>query len=264
MKSAIYEGVVTHRRHSTPATGHVEHGFDNELALAYVYLDELDEFVRRHPLCSSTRANALWFRRADYLGDPARSLEDAVRDVVEERLGTRPMGDVAMLGQLRTWGWLFNPLTLYYCFGEGGTRVEAIVMEVTSTPWHERHVYVLDTREEYLRFKKEMHVSPFLGMDQDYVVSWSEPGARLRFHVENRQGDERLFDAALNLRRRDVSRRELARMIWRRPLQSYGVSAGIYRQALALYRKGAPFHSRRPPVAVTRTTCPVASRSPRG
>ncbi len=247
MKSAIYEGVVSHRRHPHPATANVDHAFEHPLTMALLYLDELDEFFAQHALWSQRHPSPIRFRRRDYLGDPAVPLDVAVRDVVADRLGRRPTGAIAMLGQLRTWGWLFNPITIYYCFAEEDT-VDAVVLEVTSTPWHERHVYVVDAREDAHRFAKEMHVSPFMGMDHDYVMNWSTPGERLSVHVGNRHGDQRLFDAVLALRRRGSSRPDLSRMVWRGALQTYGISADIYRQAWRLLRKKATFHPRRPSV----------------
>jgi uncharacterized protein len=253
MKSAVFEGVVTHRRHATDDTARVEHGFHYPVAMTYLFLDEIDEFFSLHPLWSSRHAAPVHFRRRDYLGDPSLALDDAVRDVVLAQLGKRPSGPVAMLGHLRTWGWLFNPLTVYYCFDESGERVEAVVLEVTSTPWHERHVYVIDANVSHPRFAKEMHVSPFLGMDHDYVMEWTTPGEQLKVRLGNRKGDVRLFDAALTLRRRGAQRRDLARLVWRRPFQTYGVSLRIYTQALRLLRKGAKFHPRRPAVVAERT-----------
>lgn len=245
MKSAIYEGAVTHRRHPTHATADVEHAFEHRLTMAYLFLDELEEFFAQHWLWSTRHASPLRFRRRDYLGDPSVPLADAVRHVVTERLGRRPAGPVAMLGQLRTWGWLFNPLTLYYCFNDSGTELDAVVLDVTSTPWHERRVYVVDATQRTSRFAKEMHVSPFMGMDHDYVMTWSTPDERISVQLGNRDGDERLFDAVVSLRRRGSSRAELSRMVWRGALQTYGVSADIYRQAWRLFRKGAVFHPRR-------------------
>jgi DUF1365 family protein len=262
VRSAIYEGVVTHRRHPTTDTAGVTHSFDHRLTMAYLFLDELDEFFAQHPLWSHLHASPVRFRRRDYLGDRALPLDVAVRDAAAERLGWRPEGPIAMLGQLRTWGWLFNPLTLYYCFDPSGTTIEAVVLEVTSTPWHERHVYVVDARDDTHRFPKEMHVSPFMGMDHDYVMKWTTPEERLRVYLGNRQGDERLFDAALTLTRRGSSRSELSRMVWRGALQTYGVSADIYRQAWRLCRKGAKFHPRRTGVA-GRTSASVALPSTR-
>ena len=97
----------------------------------------------RHPLWSHERANAVSFRRRDYLGDPSMPLDRSVRDLVEQRTGRRPDGPISLLTQVRTWGWLFNPISVYYCFAPDGETVDAIVVEVTNTPWHERTTYVL-------------------------------------------------------------------------------------------------------------------------
>jgi hypothetical protein len=91
-------------------------------------------------------------------------------------------------------------------------------------------------------------------MDQDYVMSWSKPQERLNVHLGNRHGETRIFDANLALRRRGSSRADLSSLVWRRP-QTYAVSANIYRQALRLLRKGAPFHPRADPT--DRPRCPV-------
>ena len=71
-------------------------------------------------------------------------LADAVRDLVEERTGARPAGPIRLLTHLRSFGHCFNPVSFYYCFDPAGERVEAVVAEVTNTPWGERHAYVLE------------------------------------------------------------------------------------------------------------------------
>ena len=88
---------------------------------------------------------------------------------MRERTGTRPDGPVRLLTHLRALGRCFNPVSFYYCFDRDGERSAAVVAEVTNTPWGERHAYVLDgaTRRRVRgRFDKALHVSPFLGMDQ--------------------------------------------------------------------------------------------------
>lgn len=244
MRSALYEGTVTHRRFATAATGGVAHDFRYTSVMPLLFLDELDEVMALHPRWSRSRPDLSWFRRRDYLGDPHVPLDDAVRDAVRERSGHRPVGPIALLGHVRVWGWLFNPLCVYYCFDETGARVEQLLLEVRSTPWHERHLYVLDGESPSHRFAKEMHVSPFLGMDHEYVLNWSAPEEHLSLHLGNRRGEERIFDATLSLRRREMSPATLGALVWRRPWSTWGVSAAIYREALSLWRKKAPFHPR--------------------
>ena len=173
-------------------------------------LAEVDDVMGLHPAWSASRAAPVWFRREDFLGDPAMPLDGAVRDLVGERTGRRPEGPVAMLANLRTWGWLFNPISLYFCAdvaepaGDQGP-IDSLVAEVENTPWHERHAYVVGPPGSH-RFAKELHVSPFLPMDVDYELRYTAPGERLTIGLDVLRGDQRLFAATLSLRRRALDR----------------------------------------------------------
>jgi DUF1365 family protein len=236
LRSGIYEGRVVHHRH-TP----VEHRFTYRIAMVLLDLAEVDAVCRLHPLWSNEGRNAVSFRRRDYLGDPGVPLDDAVRDLVEERTGTRPDGPISVLTQLRTWGWLFNPITTYYCYDASGTTVTTTVVEVTNTPWHERTAYVLTGTGTHRR-AKGMHVSPFLPMDLTHRFDVGTPGERLTLAVDDYDGDDRVFSASMALTRRPAGRAAQGRLLWRFPLMTLRVSLGIYRQALALRGKGVPFH----------------------
>jgi len=247
VNSAVYEGSVMHGRRAP-----VEHGFRYRVALPLLDLAELETVCALHPLWSARRPNAMWFRRDDFLGDASIPLDVAVRDLVEDRLGHRPTGSVRLLANLRAWGWHCNPISLYYCFDSSDTGVEALVAEVTNTPWHERHAYVIGGGPGEHWFAKELHVSPFHGMDHDYRLDFTDPGDHLSVRISNHHEGQRVFDAALDLRRRPLSRQALSRVLWRSPLLPQRTSAAIYRQALTLRRKGAPVHSH--PTSRTATT----------
>ena len=232
--SSINEGTISHRRREPPRS------FEHRLALFYLDLDELPRLLGGRLL--ARRPGTLRFRRRDYLGDRAVPLDRAVRDVVETRTGVRPDGPIRVLTQVRSFGHCFNPVSFYYCF-DGAGRVQAVLAEVTNTPWGERHAYVLGGAGQDVDFDKVLHVSPFMGMRQRYTAHAGRPGDRLAIQVESRRRDgEDAFDAALSLRRRELTRRSVARLTARYPLASVRVLVLIYLHALGLRLAGAPFY----------------------
>jgi DUF1365 family protein len=231
--SAIYEGVVAHRR-----TEGREHAFSYRVAMMYLDLGELPELFDGHPLWSARRPALGWFRRSDYLGDPSVPLDEAVRRLVEQRTGYRPEGPVRVLTTLRCFGHAFNPVSFYYCFDPAGQEVEAVIAEVTNTPWGERHPYV--SRELSSRHAKALHVSPFFELDYEYELRMGVPGRDLEVSIGAVRGGERAFYATLALERRPLTRRSLTRLLLGGAPMSMKVSAAIYAQALRLKLKGIP------------------------
>lgn len=236
--SAVYEGIVTHAR-TAPA-----HQFSYRVSMVYLDLAELDTLFARSPFWSRERWNLASFHRADYLGDPAQPLAEAVSARILAATGRVHRGPIRVLTNLRYFGFIINPLTCYYCF-DADECLRFVVAEVTNTPWRERHAYVLEINDgpegQALRFSKELHVSPFMEMDMDYIWQGSIPGEHLAVFLRNQQGEKQPFNAALRLKRRPMSTANMHRLIWRYPLMTVQVAAGIYWQALRLWWKGARF-----------------------
>jgi DUF1365 family protein len=245
MNSCIYEGRVRHRRRRP-----VENSFEYSLFLMYLDLAELPDVFRGRWLWSCDRIAPARFRRSDYLGDPDVPLDEAVRRTVREAVGSTPRGPIRLLTHLRYFGYIFNPVSVYYCFDEAGERVETVVAEITNTPWKERFRYVLGMRENrsrgrarWFRFAKKFHVSPFMEMDLEYEWRFSEPGRRLWVHMDVLREGNRFFDATLRLERREIDGPALARALLRHPFMTGRVTAAIHYQALRLWLKRCPFHT---------------------
>jgi len=211
--SALYEGTIRHRRFAVR-----RHELRHRIAMAYVDLDELPGLLGGRLV--RTSPGLVRFRRRDYLGDPHLPLGDAVRD-----LAGGPYKHIRVLTTLRTLGHCFNPVSFYYCFDDD-EQLQAVVAEVTNTPWGERHAYVLDDRRS--EHDKAMRVSPFMGMDQRYRIALAPPGPTLSVHIESEEDGRRAFDATLNLRRRP----------FRATLTALRTLPLIYGHAIALRAKG--------------------------
>lgn len=244
MRSALYEGVVVHRRHEP-----FRHVFRRRLGWIALDLDELDRVFRGRWLWGVDRARPVSFRRRDHLGPPDEPLAASVRGLVAERTGARPRGPVLLLTTPRQLGFSFNPVSFFYCFDRAGEDLEAVVAEVTNTPWNERHCYALDVRGARragplvrVSTPKSFHVSPFMGMDHRYEWTLRAPGRRLSVGIRSLREGRCVFDATLALERREIDGRSLAGALVRFPLQGVRTLAGIYLEALRLHRRGAPFH----------------------
>jgi DUF1365 family protein len=150
-----------------------------------------------------------------------------------------------VLTNLRYFGHCFNPVSFYFCFGADGERVEALLADVSNTPWKERHSYAIRATGSGVisdRLTKRFHVSPLMGMDQVYEWRTTVPGDRLQVHIESLEDERTTFDATLSLARRELAPDTARRMLIRYPLMTAQVVARIYSQALRLRLKGAPWH----------------------
>ena len=239
--SCLYRGQISHRRF-TPQP----HRFVYRLHMLYLDLAELPELFDPFALWSARTAAPAWFRRQDHAGDPAQPLDDFIRALVERETGRRPTGPIRLLTHLRYFGYFFSPISIYYCFDPAG-RLVSTVLEVSNTPWKERHCYVLSAEPgqslQKHEFAKSFHVSPFMSMDMQYRCRLRPPGNRLNFALENWRGTSKLFDAHLNLEREPISATSLRRTLTRDPLMTLRVTSLIHWEAIRLWRKRVPFHA---------------------
>ena len=259
MASSWLSGTVRHRRHAPKA-----HGFHYRTGMLALNLDDWERFDTLSPLVSINHVNALSLNRRDYLDPTVPDLRTAVADRVEQSTGCRPDGAIELITHPRHFGYVFNPVSFYFCYRTGdrpadGAVPAVILAQITNTPWHERHVYCLEVGDVVstsqgwqsvkAAFSKRFHVSPFNPMDQDYQWTFSFRGPELRIHMnvnDAASGDgrsKRIFDATLVVRRTPITRKSIHQSLRQFPVESFKVVAGIYWHALRLRLKGVPFNN---------------------
>ncbi|MDF0750253.1 DUF1365 domain-containing protein [Marinobacter sp. 71-i] len=251
LHSQWLEGTIRHRRKAP-----VRHEFSYSTGMLALDLSEWHSVTRISRLFSLEAFNWLSLRRQDYFRPETNDLLEAVSNQVQQATGWRPDGTVELITHPRYFGYVFNPVSFYFCYNAGdrpanGAVPRVILAQITNTPWKDRHVYCLETtgtepttvgwRTERFGFSKRFHVSPFNPMDQQYQWTFSFRGPELRIHMNVLQGERKHFDATLVVRRTPLDRKELHRSLRQFPLEALKVVGGIYWHALKLKLKGVPF-----------------------
>lgn len=252
--SALYQGNVKHARLDP-----LRHSFSYRVFYGLFDIDELESLDRDLRWFSIDRFNLVGFNRGDHGPADGSALRPWVEDVLEGAGVGLEGGPIYLLAMPRILGHVFNPLAIWYCYGPDDD-LRAVIHEVRNT-FGDRHCYVVPVEPESLshRFDKELHVSPFNGMDQSYRFSLTEPGERLTVSIEQSEGNQPVLRAGMALSRLPTTDSVLLRLFFTHPLVTVKVVVAIHWQALRLWLKGATFHRR--PQPSRHTISVVRSRS---
>ena len=260
--SALYRGGVMHRRLRPRA-----HRLNYRVFWLLLDLAEIDGLDQRLRLFSRNRFNLLSFHDRDHgdgSGAPLRPQIEALLARAGIEIGDGP---VRLLTMPRVFGYVFNPISLYYCH-HGDGRLGAMVYEVTST-FGQRHAYVIPAPDEdqaagLIRqgAAKALYVSPFMGMEMDYAFRGHAPGARLDLAIDGLDAEGLLITAALSAERRPLEDHDLWSAAVGLPLMTLKVMAAIHWEALKLWIKGVRL-TRQPPPALAPVTIQRRARESR-
>lgn len=239
MKSCIYKGRVNHQRYAPKA-----HGFTYSLFMMYLDLDELPSIFDRFMLWSINKPNLASFYRSDHHGANI-NLADSIRELVYKKTGDKVSGPIRLLTHLRYFGYIFNPLSVYFCYDVSGKNITHVIAEVSNTPWKEQHCYVIkNTNEEDCitsTNQKEFHVSPFLDMDMQYQWLIQAPDQHMKLKIENIEDEKKVFEASIFLEKLEINTKNLRKILIAYPLMTLKVSTLIHFEALKLWIKGIQY-----------------------
>ena len=244
--ACVYSAEVMHQRFTT-----AKYRFRYRIFSMLLDIDHIERAAASTRLFSLNRFNLLSFHAADHLPAGEKDLrawaERALADggIDGSRLRIR------LLCFPRLLGWVFNPLSLWYCETPEG-RPAAVIAEVRNT-FGERHCYLLKPGAGEggwplrQRHAKDFHVSPFIGMQAEYDFRLSRPDERLGVLIREYEGDRLMLVASQTGSRRPFTDRQLLSQVLRVPLQTLKVLAAIHWQALKIWAQGARFHRKPAP-----------------
>jgi len=251
LRSCIFEGTVVHKRLAPR-----RHGFAYRVFALCLDVDEIDRVDRDLRLFSRNRRNVLSLRDAD-LGEPGPgSVGDKARRLLDRAGLGSCCSRIEMVCYPRLLGYVFNPLTVYFC-RDRDDRLGAIIYEVSNT-FGERKSYVIsvtgdgaDASALSLDCRKELYVSPFPGATGSYGFHGLPPGDRIVVGVNFREAGAPVLKTHFRGERRPLDDRTIARLVLRYPLMTLKVIGAIHLEAARLWLKGVPL--------VTRHTSPAYS-----
>ena len=177
------------------------------------------------------------FQARDHLGDPRRGIRENLGHFLAAHGIDLDGGRVMMLAHARVLGYVFNPLTVYWCHRADGT-LACVVAEVHNT-YGQRHAYLLHTDDRgRAQVPKEFYVSPFYPVEGRYRMSLPEPDARLALSIVLGRPDGHSFAASVHGRGVPATARALIGAAVRHPLSTAAVSGRIRWQGVKLYLRG--------------------------
>jgi uncharacterized protein len=249
-QSALYVGRVMHKRFRPKA-----HRLSYACYWLLLDLDRLGDLAGQLRFFSHNRFNVFGVYDKDH-GDGS---ETSLRKQIDNQLQVAGIdlngGRIFLLTMPRILGFVFNPLSVYYCF-DREDRLAALVYEVHNT-FQQRHSYVFgldpngSTAFEH-GCPKAFYVSPFLDMKLRYGFKSHAPRGAAQLIISVDDGAGPVLKASLAGQRRALTDRGLLRVFFTHPLVTAKVVAAIHLEALRLWWKGVKLVPRpEPPVDPT-------------
>jgi DUF1365 family protein len=236
LNSCIYEGHVVHER-SKPK----RHRFKYRVFCLSLDIDELDQLHRGLKWFSFNSLNIFSFYDRDHGPGTNQPLRPWIEHHLKQAGVDLEGGSIRIVCYPRIFGYSFNPLTSYFCYHQDGT-LRAMLYEVSNT-FGERHSYLFPIKRQTRKLlkhacDKKFYVSPFMMVEGQYHFTVRPLTDRLFLHIHQTDNEGPILDAWTTGQKRHISDRTLISSLFRYPLLTVKVIAGIHWEALRIWLKG--------------------------
>jgi len=244
MNSCIYNGVVTHTRFKP-----VKHFLKYKTFSFYIDLDELKKLDNNNPIFSYNRFNIFSFYDTDHGLRDGSSLKDWVLSNLKKFNVSDKIDTVKLLCYPRIFGYVFNPLSIFYCYEN--QKLKAIFYEVKNT-FNEQHTYIFKIKNEekiLQKCKKKFYVSPFIDIEGYYIFKINDPKKKISVKINQYlNNDSKILFANQIGKRIKFSSYNLMKLFITFPLLTIKVISMIHWQAFKILIKGGKYYKRKPKI----------------
>ena len=239
MNSCIYNGEVTHTRFKP-----VRHFLKYKTFSLLIDLDEINILDKSIGIFSHNKFNIFSFYDKDHGDRDGGNLKNWVISNLKKFQIKKNITNIKVLCYPRILGYVFNPLSIFYCYEKD--KLVAIFYEVKNT-FNEQHTYIfkIKNNEEIIqKCRKKFYVSPFMDMETFYNFKLLNPNDKLSVFIKQTDADGTILTATQTGDKKEFSFKQLAINFLKYPLMTIKIISSIHYEALLLWKKGAIYRKR--------------------
>ena len=239
MNSCIYNGEVTHTRFKP-----VRHFLKYKTFSLLIDLDEINILDKSIGIFSHNKFNIFSFYDKDHGDRDGGNLKDWVISNLKKFRIKENITNIKVLCYPRILGYVFNPLSIFYCYEKD--KLVAIFYEVKNT-FNEQHTYIFKIKnndEIIQKCRKKFYVSPFMDMETFYNFKLLNPKDKLSVFIKQTDADGTILTATQTGDKKEFSYKQLAINFLKYPLMTIKIISSIHYEALLLWKKGAIYRKR--------------------
>ena len=239
MNSCIYNGEVNHTRFKP-----VKHFLNYKTFSLLIDLDEIEQLDKSISIFSHNKFNIFSFYNKDHGDRDGSCLKKWVISNLKKYKIEGNISKIKILCYPRIFGYVFNPLSIFYCYENG--KLKSIFYEVKNT-FNEQHTYIFkikDGEEIKQKCKKKFHVSPFMDMETFYNFKLINPNQRLSVMIKQTDAEGTVLTATQTGDKKEFNFKQLLINFFRYPLMTLKIISSIHFEALLLWKKGAIYRKR--------------------
>ena len=239
MNSCIYNGEVTHTRFKP-----VRHFLKYKTFSLLIDLDEINELDSRISIFSYNKFNVFSFYDKDHGERDGSNLKEWVLTNIRKFNIEEKVNKIKILCYPRIFGYVFNPLSIFYCYESD--KLKAIFYEVKNT-FNEQHTYIFKIKnndEITQKCKKRFYVSPFMDMETYYNFKLFDPTEKLSVFIKQTDTTGTILTATQTGEKKEFSSKQLIKNFFKYPLMTIKIISSIHYEALLLWKKGAIYRKR--------------------